>query len=385
MKHLILIIILSTIFCSSKNSDFEKTLYINPGNVADSLLPILITENKQKFIDFENLLANYQNKDFNFHPYLDIIFRYRDIKLIPILYKIIKTKNINPYFKIMAIHTLGEISNSSEFDNLLVLFKNETNDLKREYLANALGKIADKSQIQKLKDVAKNETNGYVNKTLIAAIEKASGEQKVIIKYLPLIDTIGLKKIVTFPSELPLKEFLFSSRIRLPSDGSPYIPKAKSFIFPHMQYKLCNSVYDKVERPFNSFGLADVSHVGEDSGWLFEGMPVHSIANGRVAFIQHDESWGCLVCIESKLSNGKVICSYYGHLSANLDVYIGKVIEKGDKIGEIGPPFSFQNGGYRSHLHLGIEKSSIKNAIIAGYHDNMDHWYNPIEFISNRK
>lgn len=120
-------------------------------------------------------------------------------------------------------------------------------------------------------------------------------------------------------------------------------------------------------------------HVGEDSGWLFDGMPVHSIMDGRVVLIQHEESWGCLVCIENILPDSQVVCTYYGHLSSNLDVTVGKLQQAGDKIGEIGPAFSLENGGYRSHLHLGIEKDSIGNAVIAGYDERIDRWYNPVD------
>lgn len=101
-----------------------------------------------------------------------------------------------------------------------------------------------------------------------------------------------------------------------------------------------------------------------------------------MVLIQHEESWGCLVCIESQRASHEIICTYYGHLSSNLDVYIGKDVSMGDKIGEIGPSFSFQNGGYRSHLHLGIEKASIDEALVAGYNENIDKWYNPVKFIS---
>jgi murein DD-endopeptidase MepM/ murein hydrolase activator NlpD len=130
-------------------------------------------------------------------------------------------------------------------------------------------------------------------------------------------------------------------------------------------------------------GFPGVCHVGEDSGWLFAGMPIHSIMDGWVVLIQHEESWGCLVCVESMLPDNQIVCVYYGHLSSNIDVTIGKILKAGDIIGEIGPPFTLENGGYRSHLHLGIEKASIKNAVIAGYDEYIAHWYNPVEFIRN--
>jgi hypothetical protein len=111
-------------------------------------------------------------------------------------------------------------------------------------------------------------------------------------------------------------------------------------------------------------GLPGVCHVGEDSGWLFAGMPIHSIMDGWVVLIQHEESWGCLVCVESMLPDNQIVCVYYGHLSSNIDVTIGKILKAGDIIG-------------------GIEKASIKNAVIAGYDEYIAHWYNPVEFIRN--
>jgi len=152
-----------------------------------------------------------------------------------------------------------------------------------------------------------------------------------------------------------------------------------------MQYKLCRAAYRKVKQPLKSFALAGVSHVGEDSGWLWAGLPVHAIMDGKVVQIQHEESWGCLVCIESILPDSEVVCAYYGHLSSSLDVYIGQDINKGDKLGEIGPPFTLQNGGYRSHLHLGIEKAAIEEAVIAGYHADVERWYDPVVFLGSRQ
>jgi len=72
-------------------------------------------------------------------------------------------------------------------------------------------------------------------------------------------------------------------------------------------------------------------------------------------------------------------------LSSWLDVYIGQEVTKGDKIGEIDPPFTFQNDGYRSHVHLGIEKAAYTDAIVAGYHPNIEHWYDPVAFIGSRR
>ncbi len=53
----------------------------------------------------------------------------------------------------------------------------------------------------------------------------------------------------------------------------------------------------------------------------------------------------------------------------------------GQKIGEIGPSFTFENGGYLSHLHLGIEKSAYRDALVKGWYENAQKWYSPVEFI----
>jgi hypothetical protein len=53
-------------------------------------------------------------------------------------------------------------------------------------------------------------------------------------------------------------------------------------------------------------------------------------------------------------------------------------------IGVLGPAFSFENGGYRAHLHLGIEKSTHEKALVAGYNDNVSHWYDPVDFMTRK-
>jgi murein DD-endopeptidase MepM/ murein hydrolase activator NlpD len=373
------------IHCLSKEGIFKNALYINPGNINDSLLPIVIETNDKKALKFEADLKRYGYDRINISEYLDIIFRYRDPALLPIYFAILESQNLHPYFKISAIYVIGEIGSTKNFKNLYKLWQSEKNDLIREYIASALGKLSDSSQASILKSMEKAEENAYVRRTLEAAISRANGGRRTRIAYLPLYDTVQFRRIKTYPSEKSYIEYSLIARKKIDTTISGYIPIAKDCTFPHMQYKKCRSIYEKVKQPFSSFALPGVWHVGEDSGWLFAGMPIHSIMDGRVALIQHEESWGCLVCIESMLPNKQIVCSYYGHLSSNLDVAVGQILKEGDKLGEIGPSFSLENGGYRSHLHLGIEKASIKNAVIAGYDENIAHWFNPVEFISNKK
>lgn len=388
-KGLIIVLCISTlvmgIFCSSKASRFENALHIDPANINDSLLPIVIEADDKKTLQFEADLKQYGLNGITATAYLDIIFRYRDQALLPIYFSLLKLRNLHPYFKISAIYVIGETGSPDYFNNLHAFWQKEKNDLIREYMASALGKIADSSHIPLLQTMAKAEKNAYVHKTLESAISRAKGGRRTRITYLPLFDTTGFRRIKTYPSEQSSVEYSLVARKKIDTTAAAYIPMAQDRVFPHMQYKKCRSIYDKVKQPFTSFALPGVWHVGEDSGWLFAGMPVHSIMDGRVVLILHEESWGCLVCIESMLPNRQIVCAYYGHLSGNLDVTVGQVLKTGDKIGEIGPSFSLENGGYRCHLHLGIEKASINNAVIAGYSEEVARWYNPVEFISDKK
>jgi hypothetical protein len=379
----LLFVSLSMMFmcCTAKVDAFKDTLYIDPGNITDSLLPILIESDDEKEQKFESELVHNGYDNINLNEFFDIIFRYRDPDLLPIYFSIINSRKLHPYFKASAIYVIGETGSAKNFYNLYAHWQKEKNDLIREYIASALGKISNTTHIPILEKMEQTEKNAYVRKTIAAAISRINGSRRTRIAYLPFLDTIHFRRIKMFPSENSDVEHSLFARQKIDTAIYSSIPPASDCIFPHMQYKKCHSIYDKVKRPFISFGLPGVSHVGEDSGWLFAGMPVHSIMAGRVALIQHEESWGCLVCVESILPDKQIVCAYYGHLSCNLDVAIGKIVRKGDKIGEIGPSFSLENGGYRSHLHLGIEKASIGNARIAGYDDDIAHWYNPMEFI----
>ncbi len=370
----------------AKEPDYSKNvLYIDPLGIHDSLLWVTICNNDVKELRFKTDFERYGYDSIKFNQYFDILFRCRVPTLLPLYFSILNSQDVHPFFKLSSIYVIGETGNTRKFSDLYNYWKSEKNDLVREYLANALGKLSDSSKIQLLKDLLSSEKNAYVRKTLETAISRANGERRTKFSYLPLIDSIVLRKIKTYPSDKTSNEYTLTARKKIDTTSSYYIPGASKIICPHMQYKKCRSIYGKVKQPFASFGLPGVCHVGEDSGWLFDGMPVHSIMDGRVVLIQHEESWGCLVCVESMLPDSQIVCTYYGHLSSNLDVTVGKLLQAGDKIGEIGPSFTLENGGYRSHLHLGIEKASIRNALIAGYDERIAHWYNPVEFISRKK
>jgi hypothetical protein len=192
---------------------------------------------------------------------------------------------LHPYFKASAIYVIGEIGCAKNFNDLFAYWQAEKNDLIREYIAGALGKISDSSHTPILKSMEKAEKNAFVRKTLEAAISRSNGSRRTRIAYLPLFDTIHFRRLKTYPSEQSYVEYSLIARKKIDTTISRFIPMAKDCIFPHMQYKKCHSIYEKVKQPFASFGLPGVWHVGEDSGWLFAGMPIHSIMDGRVALM----------------------------------------------------------------------------------------------------
>lgn len=100
--------------------------------------------------------------------------------------------------------------------------------------------------------------------------------------------------------------------------------------------------------------------------------------------VMHDLSWGVLVAVEHRVDDGAPITAYYGHLGREVDVEPGQRVRMGDKIGEIGPSLSQENGGYFAHVHLGIEKAEFEAANILGYDDEVERYHDPVRFVQRR-
>jgi murein DD-endopeptidase MepM/ murein hydrolase activator NlpD len=106
------------------------------------------------------------------------------------------------------------------------------------------------------------------------------------------------------------------------------------------------------------------------------------MAAGVVRMIQHETSWGNLVVIESSLSDSEYVCQIYGHLGKDLDVGVGESVYAGQKIGQIGNSFSYENGGYVGHVHVGIELSRFKSARLGGYDRSVEWYASPKSFVA---
>jgi hypothetical protein len=132
---------------------------------------------------------------------------------------------------------------------------------------------------------------------------------------------------------------------------------------------------DKANRAYT-----ELVHVGDDVGWDNEAQTVVAIADGIVREVGWFASWGNILVVEhhlANIANGELrrqldqfapvvhetvcvmdgsfyCCSVYAHLGAGIWHTPGELIHAGEKVGVIGRPYTWENGGYRAHLHFAI-------------------------------
>lgn len=384
IRTLIFLVIISASITISNNESIPINTFIDPSEIKDTLLaPVVDAEAREKLEKrFEEIVINKKWENSYLNQFAPILFSYRDPKLKSILRQIISDNQINIYFKMRAIHSLGEIGDKNEYE-FFKTYINHPNPIIREYIANAIGKL---DGIQNITDIDKlliGEKNLYVRETYKTTLRNIKNSKRYFFSTPPNDTRTDFLKVVFFPSS-----FLPEDSIKKESDflKKPIDVKISHKCFsPHQQYKTNQNLYSIIEYPLTSFGLKDSwgLHVGEDSGWLFSGLPVHAILDGVVVRLQRETSWGCLIAIESILCDSSKITHYYGHLSFRITHKPGDLVHCGEKIGEIAESFSIDNGGYLAHLHLGIEKGPFEDAIIKGWSYSTDKWYSPIEFLKN--
>jgi murein DD-endopeptidase MepM/ murein hydrolase activator NlpD len=333
-----------------------------------------IAARSESYREIEASIAGGQPVDLvrHFHT----AFRYRDPAILPSLRRAIDHGRDGHFLAFLwSIAVLGDIGEHVDSDRLFPLLS-DPNPLVREYAASAMGKLARPEDLRRMSARRGLELDGYVQKTLDAALRRASdptyGDALSVREY----ESTGLMKL----------RYFYNAGIDSDDDDVQHEAKkrppaavADRWIYPHQQYRrgLTNTP------PLRNFG-GRFHHVGEDSGWMMMGLPVHAVADSVVAMIQHDLSWGCLVATEIALPDGSLLTVYYAHLSQDLDVKIGQRLSRGDKIGEIGPSLSIENGGYWSHLHLGIEDAGYEDAEVSGYDEDIGHYRDPVTFIGAR-
>jgi murein DD-endopeptidase MepM/ murein hydrolase activator NlpD len=133
-------------------------------------------------------------------------------------------------------------------------------------------------------------------------------------------------------------------------------------------------------------------HVGDDCGAHQEQTPVVAIADGTVRYLSISGlSWGSIVVLEHVLPDKTRFCSLYAHLGPVPCVALGQKVRAGQKLGSLARAFTFDNGGYFTHLHFGIHQGPYaEGQWITGYVDpkrfakDQAGWVDPQQFLRAR-
>lgn len=163
------------------------------------------------------------------------------------------------------------------------------------------------------------------------------------------------------------------------SDIAYDAPVARRVVAPVRGYEAGGGESFGEETGRSSRVFTDLVHVGDDVAWDGEHLSVVALADGLVREVACTESWGNLVVIEHILpsawladqddvieaSGGALAqpvtadgaircCSLYAHLGPYIAVRPREPVQAGRKIGSVGRAFTWENGGYRAHLHFGV-------------------------------
>jgi len=125
-------------------------------------------------------------------------------------------------------------------------------------------------------------------------------------------------------------------------------------------------------------------HLGEDWNWGKSnedlGKPVYAVSNGKVRWAGNaGASWGGVVIIDHALPDGTRVTSMYAHLQNVIPT--GTIVNRGDKIGEIGPT---PKGSTGPHLHFEI-RTDPSIGIGPGYGKSCKGWTDPSTFIDSHR
>ncbi|MBN1757356.1 MAG: peptidoglycan DD-metalloendopeptidase family protein [Chitinispirillaceae bacterium] len=309
-----------------------------------------------------------------------VVFRYRDPKMLPLIRSIVRNATVTQVYRVAAINVLGAMRDTIAIPVLTALV-DDTNAILAETVINALGKCGNGDVAEMLKGKLKKESNGYLRTTTEAAIRRINGDAPVPYSKPFFHDTV---------SGYVMNAFLFNPMLsgnnetRFCREYDNIIIQNISSgrcIYPHQQFKMNpKTIFNARTFAYAPLG-GSLFHVGEDSGFFLEGLPVHSIADGVVTGIMYEQSWGFRVTVESNLKMHNTVTVIYGHLSKFIDVKLGQKISTGDKIGDIASPESVENGGYFSHLHWGVAKGGYKIAKIYGYDNDTSSYIDPYKLI----
>ena len=135
-------------------------------------------------------------------------------------------------------------------------------------------------------------------------------------------------------------------------------------------------------KAYVGYHTADDLEVIKDE--INQSVPVYSIAEGIVKQAGYVNGYGGLIVIEHTIS-GQTYSTYYGHIDlSKTTIKVGDKVTPGEKITELAPECTAQNGYTRKHLHFGIRKdSSIKVAGYVADKNSLAEWIDPKAFFQS--
>lgn len=290
---------------------------------------------------------------------------------------------------LFAKQILEQIKDSSDFHVSLAIFTagkgrillpsslaQHPSDIVRQYYASYLRLGISPESLQILHQMQSQETNAYIVQTIHMSIDILERKKKAWRFTNKTIDSLNHNYSILVYNNNPDTNNLYWG---LKVDSLGKAPMSQQIIKPTLSFDI-NLPHTPHQPNFMYTTDNEYFHVGEDITWDWQGAPVHAISRSKVRLISYDSSWGVFVVFES-IINKQAYTYYYGHLRNELLVEVGDIVEAGQVIGFIGEATSIENGGYRAHIHLGIEAAAFVDAEIGGYEFEKKFWVAPKEFL----
>ena len=287
----------------------------------------------------------------NYEPnlkYFEVAIRYKDERVIPYIENVYEIGN--EHLKSMCVYVLGEINSKESISKVREIYS-ESEGIVQYYARNQLLKTG-------------NLETDY--------------EIRFAFDTIPILDKRGfVKEPFLFKDVVDGRLVLRNARTDKEKENTSLAVKV---VKPTKLFR--DTLLDTPELNNFWYDVGKTYHSGLDNSWDWPGLPIYASMSGKVKLIWLDLSWGIMIAIESYYQ-GEPITQIYGHLANEITVEVGDYIEAGKLLGFVGKGMTVTNGGYRAHLHFGLERCAFDVCHLSGYHINRKRWLNPLQFIPN--
>ncbi|MCM8536260.1 MAG: peptidoglycan DD-metalloendopeptidase family protein [Lentisphaeraceae bacterium] len=316
-------------------------------------------------------------------------------------------KHKSPDVRDIAAEYLRYFASKKEHKEISGYLENEKDTYVKSTLLEVLLSIDQRSQSFKVGDFKKidlPEKASDAYKRILAALDENPTEmqRRYSLNLLSKVQQLEPKYVYTgelLTSEQRVSQVRLKLIRRLA--GYPVNLEIKNSSEPQIAKTIIAPVRNYIDKERDSYGrfidpkkykdnpFENSHHVGDDVAWAKSFEPVVAIADGVVKMVEYgSESWGGIVILEHKNPKGEYFCSLYAHLGPLVTVQEGDVVKLGKKLASLGRDYTWENGGYMSHLHFGIHKGAYGSGRwITGYMSKENFgskkhgWVDPQEFI----